>query len=471
METAIMYIAAIVSVALVVFMLIKKMDIKITLFVIGIILMYIGMACGNTIGGGEFSTTGMAWLDPLKAIADQFKSTISSAGFIILILGGYSSYMSAIKANNVTVSVLTKPIGKIKSVYILVPVVFLIGNLLSLVVPSASNLAIILLATLYPIMIQAGMSTLTAAGIIATTATVMPTPLGSDSVAIAAELANTAEFAGLTASDYVFRYHAVVSVPTLFVMAAVHYFWQKWMDKKDKKGNSELSNKAEVEKIEGGALFRTVYAILPLLPILMLILVFAIQKITGATINLSVEVATLFSFVIAIICELVRNRSARKTLDETETFFKGMGGAMPIVALLVAGTVFVTGLKTIGLIAALQEAMTGLQGSGLGFVLPLILVALTALIVLLSGSGTALFFAMVPLMVPLAAAAGISVLAVSVPMGLAGNLLRAVSPVSAVVMIVAGSVKREPLEIVKRTSVPMIAGVVFMFVLSLIMFL
>ncbi len=54
---------------------------------------------------------------------------------------------------------------------------------------------------------------------------------------------------------------------------------------------------------------------------------------------------------------------------------------------------------------------------------------------------------------------------------LAGNLLRAVSPVSAVVMIVAGSVKREPLEIVKRTSVPMIAGVVFMFVLSLIMFL
>lgn len=472
METAIMYIAAIVSVAVVILMLIKKMDIKITLFLIGIVLMYIGMACGKSIGGGEFASTGMAWLDPLKAIADQFKSTISSAGFIILILGGYSAYMSSIKANNVTVSALTKPIGKIKSVYILVPVVFLIGNLLSLVVPSASNLAIILLATLYPIMIQAGMSTLTAAGIIATTATVMPTPLGSDNVAIAAELANTAEFAGLTASDYVFRYHAVVSVPTLFFMAAAHYFWQKWMDKKDSaKGNTELNNKVEVEEIKGGALFRTVYAILPLLPILMLILVFAVQKITGAKINLSVEVATLFSFVIAIVCELVRNRSARRTLDETESFFKGMGGSMPIVALLVAGTIFVTGLKSIGLISALQDAMVGMQGSGMGFVLPLLLVGLTALIVLLSGSGTALFFAMVPLMVPLAAAAGISVFAVSIPMGLAGNLLRAVSPVSAVVMIVAGSVKREPLAVVKRTAVPMIAGTVFMFVLSMILFL
>ncbi len=56
-------------------------------------------------------------------------------------------------------------------------------------------------------------------------------------------------------------------------------------------------------------------------------------------------------------------------------------------------------------------------------------------------------------------------------MGLAGNLLRAVSPVSAVVMIVAGSVKKEPLEVVKRTAVPMVAGVVIMFVLSMVIFL
>lgn len=379
--------------------------------------------------------------------------------------------MSAIKANNVTVSVMTKPIAKIKSVYILVPIIFLLGNLLSLVVPSASNLAIILLATLYPIMIQSGMSTLTAAGIIATTATIIPTPLGSDNVAIAAELANTAEFAGMTATDYVFGYHAKVSIPTLLLMAAIHFFWQKYCDKKSKGTVNDLDQVQDVEEIKGGALFRTVYAILPLLPILLLIVVFALQKTVGMEINISVEVATLFSFVIAVICELIRKRNAREVLGQTESFFKGMGGSMPIVALLVAASVFVAGLKSIGLITALQNAMTGVQGSGMGFILPLILIALTALIVLLSGSGTALFFAMVPLMVPLAEAAGISVFAVSVPMGLAGNLLRAVSPVSAVVMIVAGSVKKEPLEVVKRTAVPMVAGTVIMFVLSMIMFL
>ena len=208
-----------------------------------------------------------------------------------------------------------------------------------------------------------------------------------------------------------------------------------------------------------------------MLPIILLIIVFILQSVTGLSISLSVEVAVLFSFVISIVCEMIRSRNIQETLKSTESFFKGMGGAMPIVALLVAGTIFVVGLQSIGIIDSLQSAMTGMSGSGMGFVLPLALVGLTALIVILSGSGTALFFAMVPLMVPLAAAAGISVLAISVPMGLAGNLLRAVSPVSAVVMIVAGSIKKEPLQIVRRTAIPMIAGVIFMFVLSMILFL
>lgn len=473
MSAVIMYGSAIIAVAVVIFMLIKKMDIKITLFLMGILLMFIGMAMGNGIGVKDFASTGAVWLDPLKAVADQFKDTLRSAGFIILILGGYSAYMSHIGANEVTVSVLTKPIRHIKSAYILVPVVFLLGNLLSLVIPSASNLAIILLATLFPVLVQSGMSSLTAAGVIATTATVMPTPLGSDNVAIAEELAQTTQFAGLTPTDYVFRYHAIVSIPTLLVMALVHYFWQRWMDKKAR-GTLSGAGEADirdVKPIEGGALFKTVYAILPLLPILLLIVVFFIGSFTDLNVSISVEVATLFSFVVAILCQIIRSRKPKEALDGTETFFKGMGGAMPIVALLVAASVFVTGLKAIGLIQALQDAMVGIQGGGLGFVLPLILLALTALIVLLSGSGTALFFAMIPLMVPLAAAAGINVLAISIPMGLAGNLLRAVSPVSAVTMIVAGSVKRSPIEVVKRTSVPMIVGTVFMFILSMIVFL
>lgn len=203
MNDVVMYGSAIISVIIVIWMLIKKMDIKITLFGMGIILMYIALVMGKGISLKGFESTGLVVFDPLKAVMEQFKSILPQAGFIILILGGYSAYMTSIKANDVTVNTLTKPIKKIKSVYILVPIVFLIGNLLSLVVPSASNLAIILLATLYPVLRKSGMTPLTAAAIIATTATIIPTPLGGDNVAIAAELAKYPQFAGLTVTDYV----------------------------------------------------------------------------------------------------------------------------------------------------------------------------------------------------------------------------------------------------------------------------
>lgn len=470
----VMYGSAIVAVLIVIYMLIKKMDIKITLFLMGIILILVATAMGNGIAIKDFESTGSLWLDPLQVIVLQFKQTFTAAGFIILLLGGYTAYMSAIGANEVTVNALTKPISKIKSAYILVPIVFLLGNLLSLVIPSASNLAIILLATLFPILRKAGMSALSAAAVIATSATIVPTPLGSDNVAIAQELAKHAMFANLTVTDYVFRYHAIVSIPTMLFIALVHYYWQKRMDKKA----SHLQAEAEVNheskedmEVKGGKLFKTVYALLPIFPIILLLGTYAIQITTGNAIELSVEVATLVSFVLAIICEVIRHKGDRSVLEKTESFFKGMGGAVPIVALLVAASVFVTGLKSIGLVDALQQSMQNIQGNGLDFILPLILVAITALIVILSGSGTALIFAMVPLMVPLADAAGISPIAISVPMGLSGNLFRAVSPVAAVVLIVAGTVKTDPIAIVKRTSVPMIAGVIFMFILSMVIFL
>lgn len=473
MNIAIMIIAALASIGIIVYMLLKKMDITISLFLMGILLMLVAIFAGKGIAIKDFSSTGLLWLDPIKAVADSFKSGLNSYGFTILVLGGYTAYMSHIGANDATVSLLTKPLGKIKSAYVLVPVVFLVGNLLSLVVPSASNLAIILLATLYPVLRESGMSSLTAAGIIATTATVMPTPLGSDNVAIAGELAKSLQYAGMTSTEYVFRYHAIVSIPTLLFMALAHYFWQKACDKR-LSGAQLAEDKAEIPQskgITGGILYKTVYGLLPLLPIIILLVIFAINSLAKTKINLSVEVVSLISFVIATICEVVRSRSGKSALDGAGKFFTGMGNAMPIVALTVAATVFVNGLTSIGLIDALKSSMTGLHGNGMGFVLPLVLVGFTALIVLLSGSGTSVFFAIVPLMLSLAQAAGISVFAISVPMGLAGNLLRAVSPVSAVVMIVSGSVKKSPIEIVKRTSVPMIAGTVFMFILSVIVFL
>jgi DcuC family C4-dicarboxylate transporter len=468
MQTFLMYFISALSIAAIVVMLLKKMDIKITLLAVGILLIVAAMILGK-----KAVKTPTDFLLPIEIIANQFKKTLPAAGFIILILGGYSAYMSSIGANDVTVNTLTRPLKKIKSSFVLVPLVFLMGNFLSLVVPSASNLAIILLATLYPVLKKAGMSTLTAAAVIATTATIMPTPLGADNIAITQELIGNGY--AITVSDYVFKYHVVISAPTLLLMAIIHYVWQKKCDKHDMiKENPDAGQNVtagETKEIEGGTLYKCVYTILPLFPIVLLLAVYCINISLPPEnkINLSVEVASLLSFLAAIISELIRRKNAKVVLEGTESFFKGMGSAMGIVALLVSAGVFVAGLTEIGVMAHLQNTMQ--HTSAPGFTLPLILVLFTALIVLLSGSGTALFYAMVPLMLPLATAAGISVLAVSIPMGLAGNLLRAVSPVSAVIVIVAGSIKENPVRIVKRTAVPMLAGTVCMFILSMVLFL
>ena len=64
MNDIIMYGSALIAVIIVVIMLIKKMDIKITLFAMGIVLMYIAIAMGNPIAIKEFESTGLTVLDP-----------------------------------------------------------------------------------------------------------------------------------------------------------------------------------------------------------------------------------------------------------------------------------------------------------------------------------------------------------------------------------------------------------------------
>ena len=71
MELVIMYLVAIAAVGIVGFMLVKKMDIKISLFLIGIVLMYIALLMGKDISFTDFVSSGVTWLDPFKVVGDR----------------------------------------------------------------------------------------------------------------------------------------------------------------------------------------------------------------------------------------------------------------------------------------------------------------------------------------------------------------------------------------------------------------
>ncbi|EEH8810754.1 C4-dicarboxylate ABC transporter, partial [Salmonella enterica] len=57
---------------------------------------------------------------------------------------------------------------------------------------------------------------------------------------------------------------------------------------------------------------------------------------------------------------------------------------------------------------------------------------------------------------------------VALPMQFTSNLVRAISPVSAVVIIVASVIKASPVDVVKRTAIPLAVGTIATLIVSFI---
>ena len=154
-------------------------------------------------------------------------------------------------------------------------------------------------------------------------------------------------------------------------------------------------------------------------------------------------------------------------MKDVSTFFNGMGdGFSKVVVLIVAASTMVAGLKAMGLIDAISGLVTGVENAGAG--LMLVFSGITALITFVSGSGNAVFYSFIELIPQIADKAGIDPIMVALPMQLTSNVIRAASPVAAVVFIVAAVVKVNPLMVVKRTCVPLLSGFAAVLLLSLI---
>ena len=452
-----MDVALLISLAVLVvagYAIAKNYDTKLVLFSAGIVLMLAAATLGLPIlsaGAG----TGTVWLDPLKQIELDFIKQFSRAGIIIMVLFGFSAYMSHIGANDVAVKIMSKPIAKIRSPYILVPIVFWIGSLLSLIIPSAASLAVILMATLYPILRVAKMSSLSAAGVIATTATIVPTPLGGDNV-VAAKILGFEHVV-----DYVTLHHAVISLPVLAIIGIAHYFWQKYMDKRQ--GAAAFTDVDESKLATNSQLPPAYYALFPLIPLLLIV----IFGLFFRQIKIGLVEITLFSFALAFIVELIRKGDLREQMKNSSLFFTGMGqGFSQVVVLIVAASTLVAGLTAIGAIGTVASLVKEVNNAGIG--LMFIFSGLTALITLISGSGNAVFYSFIELIPSIANQAHVDPVMIALPMQLTSNLIRAISPVSAVVIIVASVVKVSPIEVVKRTSVPLLIGFIATLIFTLI---
>lgn len=456
-------IISLAAIAAVVWLIYKKVHAAAAIFGVGVVLLMLAALTGRAdMRTTEIEATGNAFYDQLLVVDALFKARFSGIGMAIMVLFGFVSYMRHIGADAKTVVMLSSPLKRFNGSYWLVPVGFVIGSLLSLVIPSAAALSLLLVATLLPALIAAGLTPLTVAAIIVTSSTIIPTPLE-------AGLIQGADLTDMSVTEFVYGSVARATVPTLLITAFVHMWWQHRCDKSDRKHYveehaGETTEESESERtareaIERAAGLPSFYAILPLLPLL-LIIISAILNRTGVIpFEADILPVTVVSLFIAMIIEAIRGRSIETAMDSTKSFFKGMGeGAAGVVALLVAAAVLVEGITQMGVIDMLINATKG--SSGAAVIIVLIFVAATAAMSALTGSGTAPYFAFSEVVPGLAAETSIHAPQMLTAIWGTSNLMRQVSPVNAAVLIVSGAIKVNPIRLVKRTSVPMITATI-----------
>ncbi len=428
------------------YFIIKRYPTAMILLLSGLAMISFAIICGvHGFLPKGVKTSGFVWFDIFDLLRTIAAKQVSGTGFLIMVAGGYAAYMDRIGAARALVNVCTKPLKALSSPYLVLVLGYLIGQTLVTVIPSAAGLAMLLLVALFPILIGVGVSPAAASAVIGTTAGMTLGP-ASGTANLAAKVAS------LDPIIYFVQCQLPVAIPTLVVVAVAHYFVQKYYDKKNDDVYAEaiLNKKEDVREVPGW------YAILPCLPIFLMII---FSKLVYSAIKLNTISALLLVWVLTVLIELVRRRDFKEVLKDGQFIFKSMGGMFTsIVALIICAEFFATGLKVTGLIDVLISSSKDF-GFGLNG-MTVVLTGVVGLVTFLTGSGVGAFSSFAALAPDVAGGMGGEAAAFVTPMQFASGMLRAMSPVAGVIIAVAGAAGVAPMAIVRRTWIPMILGMV-----------
>ena len=406
----------------------------------GLVLLFISVLMGHSILPEGVKSTGSTYFDILEYVKYLLGNRGGGLGLMIMVLCGFSVYMTHLGANDVVVKLVSKPLKNIRSPYILMVFAYFLACLMSFAVSSATGLGVLLMATLFPVMVNVGISRGAAAAICASPISIILSPTSGDVVL-------SAEISKIPLGEFAFGTAVPVSIFAILGIAVAHFFWQRYLDKKEG---------VQVERMNADEIKTTApnyYAILPLLPIIGVLIFDGKWGLP----NLHIVTVMVLCFIITAAVDFLRSFNAKQTFDNLIVAYRGMADAFAgVVMLLVAAGVFAQSLSTIGFITNLIASAQSFGGSA--FFMMLVLAVITILATMATGSGNAAFYAFAELIPKLATQMGVNPAFLTIPMLQASNLGRGLSPVSGVVVAVSGMGKISPFEIVKRMSVPMLVG-------------
>jgi DcuC family C4-dicarboxylate transporter len=386
--------------------------------------------------------TGFSGFDLFRYIKESFSKTNAGVGLMIMAIGGFVAYIDKIGASNALVFVAMKPLKLFKKYpYVAASLVIPIGQLLFVAIPSAAGLGLLLMASMFPILVNLGVSRLSAVSVITAT-----TAFGIGPAS--AITASATDIAGVDTISFFLKSQIPMVIPLSIVMMVTYYFVNRHFDKKIALDTEALANEKKEIKVP------LVYAFIPILPIVLLIVFSKIFNLFNTAIALDTTTAMFISVFIALLFEFARTQNTKAVLESLKIFWNGMGNIFKtVVTLIIAADIFAKGLISLGFVEGLLEVS---QNSGFGVVgIGVVMTVLIFFASMLMGSGNASFFAFGPLVPKIADKLGVETTEIILPMQLSASMGRTVSPISGVMIATAEIAKVSTLAIVKRNIIPL----------------
>lgn len=426
-------------------LLMKRYQPQPILIGMGILMMYIAYE-GSWINAilDESQSTGVLVFDAMDIVRITTSENVVSLGLMIMTCAGYAKYMEHIGAGTRLAHTFIKPLYRLNRPYIVLALMFLLNMGLSICVPNPLSLALLMMVTIYPVLLRLGVSPVGAAAVIAT-GHLMDVGPGAVSTLLIAKTLN------IPVPNYFVGYQLRLYFLVAVVTAVAHFLWQRYRDRLD--GPMDVG---DCESISEAPIGPKLYMIFPLLP-LCFILGFSQYGLPGVKMN--VTLAMMLAFGIALLAELIHHRNLRTVLKSTTVFFEGMGNQFSYaVTLIIGGQVFAQGLASLGLIDSLVSALQtlSLNSVGLTSVMGGGMLGLS----MVTGSNVAPLFTLVPLVPNIVSNLGLEPITTMLGMQNGASLGLFLSPISPVMVGVAGVAHIKSVDLLKRTSVPVLVALI-----------
>lgn len=447
------YIGSIISLAFIVFagrLLLKKYNPHAVLLVSGLLMLIIAQVLNYKLPILT-DPTGFSGFDLFRYIKESFSKTNAGVGLMIMAIGGFVAYIDKIGASDALVYVAMKPLKFFKKKpYIAASLVIPIGQLLFAAIPSAAGLGLLLMASMFPILVNLGVSKLSAVSVITATTAFGVGPAS-------AITASATSIAGIDTIVFFLSYQIPLIWPLSLSMMVTYYFVNRYFDKKNNT-NEELHH---IEKKELKA--PLIYAIIPVLPIILLIVFSEIFSFFKIPISLDTTTAMFISLFIALIFEFIRIKNIKDIFESLKTFWSGMGDIFKtVVTLIITADIFAKGLISLGFIDGLLNLSQNLGFGAIG--IGIVMTVMIFLASMLMGSGNASFFAFGPLVPKIAGKLGVESSSIILPMQLSASMGRTVSPIAGVIIATAAIAKVSTIAIVKRNIIPLAVALLIMLI-------